>query len=67
MDKITLDGKKITLPMSFEDFDKECKIFSEVDYSKFTIDNSETITISDKKTKYNLDILIISKKVQKIY
>ena len=51
--KITLDGQKVKLPMSFGEFGKECKEFKNMDISHFNDDNAPmTITNSDGNTLY---------------
>lgn len=61
MDKITLDGKKIKLPMKFEELEPNLKSLSKADFTKFAED-MEVISITDKKTKYGVDVYIHEKK-----
>jgi hypothetical protein len=51
--KITLDGRKITLPMSFGELGKEFRDFKNMDISDFTDDNAPiSITNSEGNTLY---------------
>ncbi|EFM40076.1 hypothetical protein HMPREF0379_0119 [[Eubacterium] yurii subsp. margaretiae ATCC 43715] len=55
--KITIDGKKITLPMTFEDLGKEYKEFENIDYIKISEENQPFII---KNTKNNYYIKVVS-------
>ncbi len=55
--KITIDGKKITLPMTFEDLGKEYKEFENIDYIKISEQKQPFII---KNTKNNYYIKVVS-------
>ena len=49
--KITIDGKKITLPMTFEDLGKEYKEFENIDYIKIS-EQKQPFIIKNTKNNY---------------
>lgn len=49
LSKVTLDGKKIALPLKFTDIDEEFAVFDNVDFTKLT-DDMYSFTITDIKS-----------------
>ncbi len=48
--KVTIDGKKISLPMHFKDIGEEYAVFDDIDFSKITKDKTN-LMILDKKSE----------------